>query len=200
MPGRYLRKGLVITSRGCDNACKFCTVPAREGTLRELPITEGWNVCDSNILGCSETHIRAVFEMLKNQPEKPIFTGGFEARLLKSWHVELLRSVKARRMYFAYDTEYADYDALVQAGKLLREGGISKASHVAKCYVLVGYDGDTFEKAEKRLRAAWAAGFFPMAMLYRDKTGEVSQDWKQFQREWVRPQIVYHKLREGSGT
>jgi len=197
-PGLYLKCGLLITSRGCNNACKFCDVHRREGGIRELPITEGHNILDSNLLQCSENHIRAVFDMLKRQPEKPVFTGGLEAKLLREWHVELLREVKARRIYFAYDTEYADYDALVQAGKLLRDGGISKASNIAKAYVLCGYPGDSFEKAEKRLRAAWAAGFFPFSMLYRDKTGKVSQDWSRFQREWVRPQIVYHKLREGA--
>lgn len=87
VPGRYLRKGYVITSRGCPNHCALCTVPAREGDLRELPITEGHNVCDSNILACSEKHIRGVFAMLKNQPERPIFTGGLEKKLLRSWHV-----------------------------------------------------------------------------------------------------------------
>ena len=153
---------------------------------------------DNNLLACSDTHIRGVFAMLKNQPERPIFTGGLEARRLAAWHVDLLRESKTRRMYFAYDTEYADYDALVQAGKLLREGGFSKASHKAKCYVLCGYDGDSFEKAEKRLRDTWAAGFFPFSMLYRDEKGETTEEWRRFQRTWTRPQIVYHKLKEVS--
>ena len=42
VPGMYLKKGYVITSRGCPNRCWFCSVPRREGgRLRELPITEG---------------------------------------------------------------------------------------------------------------------------------------------------------------
>ena len=100
-------------------------------------------------------------------------------------------------MYFAYDTDYADYDALVQAGKLLREGGITRASHKAKCYVICGYEGDSFSKAEKRLRDTWAAGMFPFAMLYRDEKGEVQRDWRQFQRLWARPQITSQLLKEG---
>jgi hypothetical protein len=68
----YLKHGYVITSRGCNNACWFCKVPTREGGLRELPITAGHNILDDNFLGCSEKHIRAVFEMLKTQPKKPI--------------------------------------------------------------------------------------------------------------------------------
>ena len=84
VPGRYLKYGYVITSRGCPNRCWFCTVPQREGgVLRELPITEGWNVLDDNLLACSERHIRAVFAMLARQSEHPSFTGGLEARLLR---------------------------------------------------------------------------------------------------------------------
>ena len=195
IPGRYLKKGYIITSRGCDNHCWFCCVPKREGGLRELPIKEGWNVLDDNLLSCSETHIRGVFEMLKRQPENPIFTGGLEARLLQAWHVDLLRDVKAKRIYFAYDTP-DDYEPLVHAGKILRDGGVTKSSRKAYCYVLIGYEGDTMEKAEKRLRDAWAAGFFPFAMLYRNERGEVRKEWKQFQRLWVRPAIINQKLKE----
>lgn len=196
VPGMYLKKGYVITSRGCPNRCWFCAVPAREGgKLRELPITEGYNVLDDNLLACSETHIRAVFDMLMKQKEKPIFTGGLEARLLRPWHVELLQKSKARRMYFAYDTP-DDYEPLVMAGRILRDGGISKASHRAVCYVLIGYPGDTMDAAEKRLLDTWAAGFLPFAMLYRDESGCVDPEWRKFQRVWVRPEIICSKLKD----
>lgn len=198
-PGLYLRRGYVLTSRGCPNSCWFCSVPKREGGLRELPVTEGANVLDDNLLACSEPHIRAVFEMLKRQPERPAFTGGLEAKRLKAWHIELLREAKTRRMYFAYDTG-DDLDPLVDAGKLLRDGGFTKASHTAKCYVLIGYPGDTFDRAEKRLRQAWDAGFFPFAMLYRDEKGEVLTEWRQFQRLWTRPQIVAQQLKTPKGV
>jgi len=198
-PGKYLRKGYVITSRGCPNknGCWFCSVPIREGSIRELPITVGWNVLDSNLLACSEIHIRAVSNMLKQQPERPVFTGGLEARLLRAWHVDLLREVKTKRLYCAYDNP-DDYEALIHAGKLLRDGGITKSSHTARCYVLIGYPGDKFEKAEKRLREAWTAGFLPFAMLYRNEKGEVMPDWTHFQRMWARPHIVHHLLKEDS--
>jgi len=198
VPGMYLRKGYVMTSRGCPNShgCWFCSVPKREGGIRELPVTSGWNIVDSNLLACSETHIRAVFHMLKHQPERPVFTGGLDARLLKAWHIDLLREVKTKRLFCAYD-DPADYEALVYAGKLLRDGGITKASNTARCYVLIGYPRDSLEKAEKRLREAWAAGFFPFAMLYRDEKGGVMPEWARFQRLWTRPQIIHHLLKEG---
>lgn len=195
IPGRYLKRGYVITSRGCPNRCWFCAVPKREGgVLRELPITEGWNVLDDNLLACSETHIQAVFAMLARQKERPLFSGGLEARLLRSWHVDLLRTVRAKRMYFAYDTP-DDYEPLVDAGRLLRQGGISAASHRAACYVLIGYPGDTMEAAERRLTDTWRAGFLPYAMLYRDNTGNTDGAWRKFQTAWLRPVSIVVQMK-----
>lgn len=194
VPGMYLKAGYVITSRGCPNRCWFCAVPKREGgQLRELPIVNGWNVLDDNLLACSKKHILAVFDMLSKQFRNPVFTGGLEARLLKPWHVELLRRVKTQRMYFAYDTP-DDLEPLVEAGKILRDGGFTAVGHSCGCYVLIGYSGDTFRVAEKRLRKTVAAGFMPYAMLYRDEHGVTNPDWKSFQREWIRPQIVATKM------
>lgn len=196
VPGRYLKKGFVITSRGCPNRCWFCSVPRREGyKLRELPITEGWNVLDDNLLACSEQHIRAVFAMLKRQKERVVLSGGLEARLLKPWHVELIHDVAVKRMYFAYDTP-DDLEPLIEAGKILRAGGISEKSHAAACYVLIGYEGDTMDAADKRLRQTMKAGFLPYAMLYRGEDGKVNPEWARFQTSWVRPQIVGTKMRE----
>ena len=48
-PGLYLKHGYTITSRGCHNHCWFCSVPKREGSLRELPITKGWILLDDNV-------------------------------------------------------------------------------------------------------------------------------------------------------
>jgi hypothetical protein len=192
-PGRYLKPGYVITSRGCPNRCPHCGVPEREGgVLRELPITDGHNILDDNLLACSDAHIRAVFDMLSKQPLRPKFTGGLEARLLKPWHVALLRKVKAERMYMAYDMPH-ELEPLRAAGKMLTDAGFTRSN--LKCYVLIGYGADTFKAAERRLREAWEAGFMPYAMLYRDKDGVTDIAWRRFQREWLRPQIVAAKMK-----
>ena len=189
IPGRYIKKGYVITSRGCNNCCWFCAAWRREGKLRELPIMPGWNVLDNNLLQCSEQHIRDVFAMLKQQSHRPVFTGGLEAAQLKPWHCELLRESKVQRMYFAYDTP-DDYEPLVEAGKMLQAAGFSPTAHVMSCYCLIGYRGDTIEAATDRMEKTIRAGFMPYAMLYRDQNGEVNQDWRRFQREWLRPALV----------
>jgi hypothetical protein len=191
-PGLYLKKGYVITSRGCPNKCWFCGVWRREGeTLRELPITDGWNVLDDNLLACSELHIKAVFSMLARQGRRPCFTGGLEAARLASWHIEELARLKPAEMFFAYDTP-SDRDPLYEAGEKLMAAGF-RTCHPLRAYVLIGYPGDTFEKAEYRLFDCIKAGFTPMAMLYRDETGGRDAAWVKFAWPWARPAVIYAK-------
>lgn len=188
--GMYVKIGATITSRGCPNKCWFCSVWKREKTLKELPIVDGWNLLDDNILACSEQHIRSVFNMLKVQPQRPHFTGGLEAKILKDWHVNLLSEVKPSQMFFAYDTP-DDEEPLQNASKMLRSAGFNR--HQMRCYVLIGYPKDTLELAENRLKQCLLLGFFPMAMLWRDEKGNKDVMWSAFQREWSRPAIIYSK-------
>jgi hypothetical protein len=194
VPGMYLKHGYVITSRGCPNKCWFCNVWKREGDVRELPITDGWNVLDDNLLACSTDHINNVFYMLSRQRYRPLFTGGLEAARLKSWHVERLAKLKPKELFFAYDTPN-DREPLYEAGKLLRKAGF-KICHPLRAYVLIGYHGDTFEKAETRLKDCMKAGFTPMAMLYRDKTGIRDPAWVRFAWPWARPATMYQKYKQ----
>lgn len=184
VPGRYLKLGNVITSRGCPERCWFCDVPQREGPIRELPIRDGWRVHDSNLLACSQTHQEAVFAMLDRQPHRSEFVGGLQAARLTMWHVEAFRRLRPRRMYFAYDTP-DDLEPLRRAGEMLAE------FNETYCFVLVGYRSDTFAKATRRCEDACRAGFLPFAMLYRHPDGrKVDPAWRKWQRTWCRPQIV----------
>ncbi len=195
-PGRYLRRGYVITSRGCPNNCWFCSVPRREGDIRELPIRDGWNVLDDNLLACSDEHVNAVFAMCARQDRAPEFTGGLEAARLKLWHVKALRAIHPKQIFFACDTPL-DRDPLHAAGEMLLAEGFTRASHTLRAYVLIGWPedpdhwrrADTFDAAEARLRDCMDAGFLPMAMLYRDETGRRDPQWARFQKTWARPAI-----------
>lgn len=194
-PGMYLRDGYTITSRGCPNDCWFCHVHKREGGIRELEIKDGWNVLDSNFIACSESHIRAVFNMLARQSKRAEFTGGIEARLMKPWIASEMVRIKTKQLFCAYDCE-SDYEPLVEAGRMLLEAGFTRQSHALRCYVLCGHKGDTFEKAEKRMWKTVDAGFFPMAMLYRDGTGAREKAWISFQKQWADKIIVAKKIKE----
>jgi hypothetical protein len=192
-PGKYLKHGYVITSRGCRNRCWFCSVWKREGDIRELPITEGCNVLDDNLLATSWEHFLSVCIMLDKQDHPIEFTGGLEAAILTPGQAGELKELHPKSLFFAYDTPN-DREPLFEAGELLQSVGFTVASHVLRCYVLIGYPKDTFESAESRLFDSIKAGFFPMAMLYRDNTGQYDQTWKTFQRQWANPFLVAMKM------
>ncbi|MHC4121994.1 MAG: radical SAM protein [Planctomycetota bacterium] len=183
VPGLYLKKGVTITSRGCIRNCPFCYVPGREGKIRELKIHAGNIIQDNNLLACSKSHIKAVFEMLKTQ--KAIdFAGGLDCRLLKDWIIEELRSLRIKQLWFAYDST-AYKAALQRAGEKLQK---YFNRDKLRCYVLIGYGNDTLNSAEARLRRAWEYGFLPFAMLYEPKM--YTKDWYVLRRNWSRPAIM----------
>jgi hypothetical protein len=162
-------------------------VPKRCRGVKELKIQEGFNIIDDNLLACSERHIHSVFNMLRKQKKKPIFSGGLDPERMKQWIADFLIETRAR-FYFAYDTP-DDLEPLYEARKLFPKDN----THDWWCYVLVGYKGDTFEAAEKRIKEVIDIGFWPYAMLYRDDTGVYDKQWRRFQREWTRPQIIFSK-------
>ena len=188
-PGLYLKNGYTITSRGCNNKCWFCSVWKREQGVKELSIKEGYNIIDDNLLSCSDQHIEAVFEMLRNQNHPAIFSGGIEAKLLRPWHIDLFTSIRLKELFCAYDTP-DDYEPLIEAGKLLKQVNITYENRKARCYVLIGYPQDTLGEALKRIKQTLDAGFFPFAMLWRNEKGEFKKEWKQFQRQWANPILI----------
>lgn len=187
VPGRYLKHGYTITSRGCPNRCWFCSVWKRENGLRELPIRDGWIVQDDNLLACSEAHIREVFSMLKRQSH-PADLRGLEAKALKDWHIDLLSDLRPAAAWFAYDTP-DDWEPLWDAGQRLQAAGMSPEKPL-RAYVLIGQPGDTISKARDRLLETYRAGFWPFAMLWSDETGSYDYQWRGFQRQWARPAIT----------
>lgn len=196
-PGLYLKHGYTITSRGCPNNCWFCYVPKREGIIREIEIKDGYNILDSNLLACSDRHIKAVFDMLSRQKERPRFTGGLEAARMKPWIAERLKELKPNTAYFAYDTP-DDYEPLVIASDMLREvGELPSTRRAYFCYVLIGYKGDTFDRATERLNQVIDLGLFPMAMLFnKGRNLPDRREWIKFQREYANKYIVATKIKE----
>jgi len=201
-PGMYLKRGYVITSRGCPNHCWFCRAWRNEGnTIRELEIKDGWKVQDNNLLACSIEHQRNVFEMLERQPKRAQFTGGFEATRFTDWHVLWMLKLKPEVIWFAYDSR-EDIAALVKVAALLREAGLITGAHRVCCYVLCGWNRegrvDTFETAEERLKNVIGLGYFPQAMLLDqgfDWPEEERKLWKRFNRDWSNKTIVGSKCK-----
>jgi len=196
IPGRYIKHGYTFTSRGCPERCWFCSVWKRDPSIRLLPIQDGWNILDDNLLACPEVHFRAVIEMLKRQGRRAEFTGGLQAARLTDWHVDALANLKPRPVcFFAYDPG-DKFETMRYAAEKMLAAGFTAASHRLRTFCLIGYPKDTFEKAEQRLMEMMGIGFTPYAMLWQPETPSAEKhkpapEWRKFQRAWARPAIIH---------
>lgn len=196
IPGRYIKPGYTITSRGCPRRCWFCGVWKKWPTANPLPIHPGWNVLDDNLLACPHNHVEAVFAMLRQQPGRIAFTGGLEALSLQDYQVDLLASLTPRpAMFWAYDPG-DEFETLEYAARRMLAAGFTRESHRLRVYVLIGYPRDTFAAAEARLEQMISIGLTPMAMLWRPETPSQEKhrpddSWRGFQRRWARPAIIH---------
>lgn len=192
VPGLYVRKGIVFTSRGCNNNCPWCGVRSIEGKLRELPIHEGNIIQDNNFLQCSRQHKDKVFEMLKTQ-RAIAFRGGLETDLIDDHFISNITSLRIAELWLACDTD-AQLPRFKKACEKLTKAGFNR--NQIRCYSLIGHD---IEKEEQRNREIWRAGAMPFSQLEMDfgraKT-EYPHEWKAFERMWQRPAIMKAHMRE----
>ena len=183
VPGRFLRHGVTITSRGCPRHCPWCFVPQRFGPVAELPIRPGWIVQDDNLLACSAGHVQAVFDMLSEQPQPAAFSGGLDARLLTDWHRDRLEEIRLKAVFLSCDS-VSGIEPLKRAARILEGMSIEKR----RCYVLIGHGGETLDQAERRLESVYALGFLPFAQLYQGaERSRYPPEWKALARKWSRP-------------
>ncbi|MGC8492053.1 MAG: hypothetical protein ACP5SH_09980 [Syntrophobacteraceae bacterium] len=192
-PGLFVKPGVVFTSRGCSNRCPFCLVPLREGPFRPLLLTEGHNVADNNVLLHTEERLLAIFDMLRRQPHPAIFSGGLDARRFSPWHVSLLSSIRLKYAFFACDSP-SDLPHLQKVAGLLSSFSREKK----RCYVLIGFNGETPSQAESRLKAVYHLDFLPFAMLYRgpDARTRNTPEFHDLVGIWRSP-AAYKLLMEG---
>ena len=191
-PNRFVSPGIVITHRGCVRNCPWCYVPKREGQkIRHLEIKEGNILQDNNILACNNDHRAKVYQMLRKQKQVSL-RGGLDARLLRDSDIEEIRSLRLLDLWTAYDSK--DSVESLKAIRRLRSASIPQSK--IRCYVLVGFGGETMSQAEERLRLVWESGAYPFAQLFDTYQGEDLLEWKRFARRWSRPAIYKSILKE----
>lgn len=194
IPGRYVAPGIIFTTRGCPNKCHWpngrCLVPELEGEFRELPITPGNIIQDNNVLASSESHWDNLCAMLRTQ-SRICFKGGIEARRLTDKRILDLRSLSIDELWLACDTPGA-LPRICDKIKQLRRAGFSQDNILV--YALCGNDMEE----EARMEQIYLSGGLPFSMLYQppEQKIEYSPIWKDFQRDWSRPEIFRGKMND----
>jgi len=199
--GMYVKKGITITTRGCNFKCPFCLVGKKEGKFQEINIEEGNIIQDNNILLASKDHLRKVFDMLKKQ--KGIrFVGGLDKRLIKDWHIEELRSLSIKELWFSFDS-WDNKKEFIKVMDKLKKSGFRR--NQIRCYVLAGFN-EPIQNSEDRLRFIYKCGALPYVQLYQSISvkkkyaGETSRKDNLFIRQWSRPAIIKSIMKEvGAG-
>jgi len=187
-PGMYLKQGVTITSRGCPWKCPWCFVSSREGEIKELTIKPGWMVQDNNLLACSKRHIEAVFQMLADQKPPIEFSGGLDGHFLSTWHIDWFKKLRIYQFWFACD-HAESFKRLEKIADLMSDFPEQKK----RCYVMIGWNGESITDAEARLEKVYSIGFLPFSQLYQGETWiEYSKEWKKLNRKWSRPAAYRH--------
>lgn len=190
-PGRYVKKGITITTRGCNNNCPWCLVPKIEGRFEEINIEPGNIIQDNNILLANKNHIRKVFQMLKGQ-KRIRFLGGLDKRLLKDWHIEELRSLRIEELWLSFDS-WDDKKEFMKVVEKLRNSGFR--GNQIRCYVLAGFN-ESIRASENRLKFVYECGALPYIQIYQPISekkrfaSEISREDNLFVRRWSRPAII----------
>ena len=159
---------------------------------------DGWIVQDNNLLACSFDHVRRVFEMLSRQPHPVSFHGGLDTEFLTEKHVELFKSIRFNELWFACD-HLGAIKNLEKAAEILTDFSMKKK----RCYVLVGFDGETITQAEKRLLKVCDLGFLPFAIPYQGETfskDKYNRDWRKLIKTFCRPAATMSHLKRLAKT
>jgi len=190
-PGKYVKKGIVITTRGCNNNCPWCLVPKIEGKFKEINIESGNIIQDNNILLANKAHLLRVFQMLRTQKQIK-FLGGLDKRLLKDWHIEELRSLRIKELWLSFDS-WDNKREFIAITEKLKKSGFRR--NQIRCYVLAGFK-EPIQASEDRLRFTYKCGALPYVQVYQpidEKkrfAGERSRKDNLFVRNWSRPAII----------
>ncbi|MCL2197296.1 MAG: hypothetical protein FWB80_00075 [Defluviitaleaceae bacterium] len=194
IPGMYIKKNIVFTTRGCNNNCPHCCVPRLEGRIKELPIHPGNIIQDNNFLQASRAHKDKVFKMLSTQ-KSICFKGGLSVECINDHFINAATGLRISELWLACDTDEALPKFKIAAEKL-KKAGFSRDK--IRCYALVGKNRD---KDEARLREIYHAGALPMAMLFRDfsdKKTKYDQDTEKWARSWIKLAAVKAKMEKGT--
>jgi hypothetical protein len=114
------------------------------------------------------------------------FTGGLDARLIDTATADQLRSLRVYQIFLACDTA----GSLKSLQRAVRR--LAMPRQKLRCYVLIGFNGETISQATARLEDVWGAGCLPFSQLYQpaDQWIDYPKEWRDLNRSWSRPAAV----------
>lgn len=179
-----------FTTRGCVRKCKFCIVPAKEGSLHPVQHPSAFhddrfNTCmlmDNNLFGAKNDWVKSVLMWFHDGGIK-MLDHGFDARLLTEEYAGLLKDIKhPKGVRFAWDNR-KDESAVINAIKLMRDAGFKKTRDIS-FYVLAGYDTG-FEDALYRCNRLKEMGVNAFVMPYHKRDRRINRLANWANRRWA---------------
>ncbi|NDL68507.1 radical SAM protein [Clostridiales bacterium F-3ap] len=184
-----LNMGIGFTSRGCIRSCRFCFVPLKEGTFRQVGEIKDIINPRSNVITMLDNNFTAdplMIEKCQEIKERGLIvdlTQGIDVRLITDEKAKALAEINhLRSVHYAWDLmkhEDSIFKGIAQLSKQIKP-----YKHL--CFMLVGFD-TTFEEDMYRLWKIHELKVSPYVMVY-NKNQKNDIRLKHFAR-WVNSRI-----------
>lgn len=171
----------------------FCITPDKDGCIsrKTANLSEFWtgqqkiSLLDQNLLACKDRI--DLLQQLADSGVEIDFKGGLDARFVNEEVITVLRSIKVRNYFFAWDDPREDLSDRFQ---YIASSGIKKPDWIG-VYVLTNF-WSTTEEDFQRIFTLQKFGFSPFVMIY-DKQKFVDEHGKW--RKGVEKRYTYEELR-----
>lgn len=179
-----------MTSRGCPRGCSFCHVASKEGkrSVKVADVKDFWNgqkeirVLDPNITACKDK--LELFRQYKETGAIIDFTQGLDIRLLTDEDIEIINSMRLRRLHFAWDNANENLEKYFRNFKEKFRRGVGRET----VYILTNYDS-SLEEDLYRIYTIRDLGFVPYVMVYNKP--DAQKEIKRLQR-WCNNKFIFN--------
>lgn len=180
-------------TRGCPRGCSFCHVEAKEGrrSYKVADLSEFWSgqknivLSDPNILACREW--KDLLQQLIDSKAWVDFNQGLDIRLMTEEKAEMLKQIKTKELYFAWD-RYQDKDKILPKFQMFKDITQIRERQLL-VYVLCNFD-TTLEQDLERIYTLRKMGYWAYVMLYDKENIPRGHILKKLQR-WVNNRFVF---------
>lgn len=184
-------------TRGCPRGCDFCIVQEKEGATshKVANLSEFWRgqknivLLDPNFFACKDWRELSV-QLIKSGAWVD-FSQGLDARIMTQEKISALKSMKIKRVHFAWD-RYRDKDKILSKFLIIKKTtgwGYQKLN----VFVLCNFD-TTIEQDLERVYTLRDMGFNPYVMLYEKEKLPRGSVYKKLQR-WCNNRMIFRSVK-----